>query len=92
VPTVEDWSEKDCKVVVRTTPGSNLLADLVLRAKVGKGGWGFCGTLTAPACCTSCRSWFQNIYAQQRTCRWVRFQCMRCSASRCRMELAVPES
>ncbi|KIY98108.1 hypothetical protein MNEG_9855 [Monoraphidium neglectum] len=34
VPTVEDWSEKDCKVVVRTTPGSNLLADLVLRAKV----------------------------------------------------------
>lgn len=34
VPTVEDWSEKNSKITVRTTPGSNLLADLVLRAKV----------------------------------------------------------
>jgi hypothetical protein len=33
-PTVEDWSERDQKLVVRTVPGSNCLADLVLRAKV----------------------------------------------------------
>lgn len=33
-PTVEDWSEKDQRIVVRTTPGTKVLADLVLRAKV----------------------------------------------------------
>lgn len=35
VPTVEGWTDtKDARIVVRTTPGSDLLADLVLRAKV----------------------------------------------------------
>ncbi|KAI8467121.1 MAG: hypothetical protein J3K34DRAFT_524027 [Monoraphidium minutum] len=34
VPTVEDWSEKDSKIVVRTEPGANVLADLILRSKV----------------------------------------------------------
>ncbi|GBF88402.1 hypothetical protein Rsub_01114 [Raphidocelis subcapitata] len=33
-PSVEDWSEKNQKIVVRTTPGSGYLADLVLRSKV----------------------------------------------------------
>lgn len=40
-PTVEDWSERDQRIVVRSTPGSGLLADLVLRAKVR----------AVPACC-----------------------------------------
>lgn len=34
-PTVEDWSEKNQRITVRTTPGTHYLADLVLRAKVG---------------------------------------------------------
>lgn len=33
-PSIEDWGERDQRVVVRSTPGSGLLADLLLRAKV----------------------------------------------------------